>query len=375
MRINFVIGRADLSGGLRVIATYAERLQKRGHEVFAVSRPRAKPKLRERLRAFVRRRKPPLGPHNSPSHFDGSIVQHRRLESFRAVKAADLPDADVCVATWWETVEWVNALPAPKGVKLQFMQDYEVFGGPKERVDAACRIPIPRICVADWVARKMREEFHLPAKDVIVIPNSVDLERFHAPRRGKQAVPCVGLMYTPFRNKGADVSIAAINLVRKKVPNLRVVAFGANEESGLLPLPEGTTYYHRAPDPQLKEIYSQADAWLFGTRIEGFGLPILEAMACRTPVLGTPAGAAPELLSRGGGILVPMEDPAAMARAIERVIAMSEPEWRDMSDNAYRTASRYTWEDATDRFEEALLRAHRGEPINGPAVTPAEAPV
>ena len=64
-----------------------------------------------------------------------------------------------------------------------------------------------------------------------------------------------------------------------------------------------------------------------------------------------------------------------MAQAIERVVAMSEAEWRDLSDNAYRTASRYTWDDATDRFEQALLRAHRHEPINGPAVTPAEAPV
>jgi glycosyltransferase involved in cell wall biosynthesis len=315
MRINFVIGRADLSGGLRVIATYAERLQKRGHEVFAVSRPRAKPTLWERLRAYLKGRKQPLGPNNTPSHFDGTTVKHHRLQCYRSVTAADLPDADVCIATWWETVEWVNALPAGKGVKLQFMQDYEVFGGPKERVDAACRIPIPRICVADWVARKLRDEFRLPAKDVLVIPNSVDLERFQAPRRGKQAVPCVGLMYTPFRNKGTDVSIAALNLARKKVPNLRVVAFGSSEVSDHLPLPEGATYYHRAPDPQLKDIYSQADAWLFGTRIEGFGLPILEAMACRTPVIGTPAGAAPELLSRGGGILITTEDPAAMARA------------------------------------------------------------
>jgi len=44
-------------------------------------------------------------------------------------------------------------------------------------------------------------------------------------------------------------------------------------------------------------------------------LPILEAMACRTPVIGTPAGPAPELLGAGGGILVRPEDPADMAMA------------------------------------------------------------
>jgi hypothetical protein len=53
-----------------------------------------------------------------------------------------------------------------------------------------------------------------------------------------------------------------------------------------------------------------------------------------------------------------------MAEAIERVCRMGEAEWRAMSDRAYAHVSRYTWEDATDRFEAALLRARRGEPIN-----------
>ena len=97
--------------------------------------------------------------------------------------------------------------------------------------------------------------------------------------------------------------------------------------------------------------------WLFSSRSEGFGLPLLEAMACRTPVIATPAGAAPEVCAGGGGILVPIDDPADMARAIERVAGLPEAAWREMSDKAHATASRYTWDDATDRFEAALNRA------------------
>jgi len=104
----------------------------------------------------------------------------------------------------------------------------------------------------------------------------------------------------------------------------------------------------------LKSIYGACTGWLFGSRREGFGLPILEAMACRTPVIATPAGAAPELIDRGGGMLVKPEDPADMARAIEHIHALSETEWRDMSDLAYATAANYTWDDATDAFERAL---------------------
>jgi glycosyltransferase involved in cell wall biosynthesis len=86
-------------------------------------------------------------------------------------------------------------------------------------------------------------------------------------------------------------------------------------------------------------------------------LPILEAMACRTPVIGTPAGAAPDLLCDGGGLLVRPEDPRDMARAIVQVHAMDEPAWMSMSDAAYEVASRFTWDHATDLFEAALHRA------------------
>ncbi len=124
-----------------------------------------------------------------------------------------------------------------------------------------------------------------------------------------------------------------------------------------MPLPSGAEFHFKAPESKLKELYSQCDAWLFGTRKEGFGLPILEAFACRTPVIGTPAGAAPELLEQGGGILIPMEHPQAMSDAIEKIIAMPESDWRGLSDAGYATASRYTWDDATDAFEAALKRA------------------
>jgi glycosyltransferase involved in cell wall biosynthesis len=130
-----------------------------------------------------------------------------------------------------------------------------------------------------------------------------------------------------------------------------------------MPLPKDAEFHLRAPESKLKELYGKCDVWLFGTRKEGFGLPILEAMACRTPVVGTPAGAAPELLEGGGGILVPMENPRAMADAILKVVSMPSPDWRALSDAAYATASRYTWDDATDQFEDALKRA--AEHANG----------
>ena len=78
-------------------------------------------------------------------------------------------------------------------------------------------------------------------------------------------------------------------------------------------------------------------------------------MACRTPVIGTPAGAAPQLLAYGGGIQVPHDNPEAMAREIVKVCTMPDAEWRELSDKALANALHYTWDDATTLFEKALL--------------------
>jgi glycosyltransferase involved in cell wall biosynthesis len=105
-------------------------------------------------------------------------------------------------------------------------------------------------------------------------------------------------------------------------------------------------------------------------------------MACRTPVIATPAGAAPELCAGGGGLLVPRDDSVALARAIEKIASMPDGTWREMSDKAFATASRYSWDDATDRFEASLRRAmersRRGDlrtvPASStPTPTPADA--
>ena len=124
-----------------------------------------------------------------------------------------------------------------------------------------------------------------------------------------------------------------------------------------MPLPKDAEYVIQPDQDKLKDFYSKCDAWLFASRSEGFGLPIVEAMACRTPVIGTPAGAAPEMLSGGTGILVKPEDPEAMANAIERICQLPDSEWQTMSEAAYAKVINYTWEDATDLFEAGLRAA------------------
>jgi glycosyltransferase involved in cell wall biosynthesis len=361
MRITIILPGDGIAGGVRVVATYAERLQQRGHQVSVVIPPSPPPAWREYLRGFLRGK---LFRYSvPPSHFDNTTIKPLRLERFRPVTANDLPDADVVIATWWETAEWVAKLPPAKGKKLYLVQHDERYltTKPAERVKATWQMPLHKIVIAQWLADVISQE--TGCNDITLIPNSVDSVKFSAAPRGKQAVPTVGLMYSLVPWKGCDISIKAVELARQAIPNLRVVAFGADVASAQLPLPANSSYVQHPAQSDLKNFYAQCDAWLFGSRFEGFGLPILEAMACRTPVIGTPTGAAPELLAEGAGILVKPEDPVDMARGIEQICSMSDASWQTMSELAHQRATNYTWEDATDLFEKTLYQISALSPV------------
>lgn len=359
MRITFILPRADMGGGVRVVATYAERLKGRGHSVAVVSMPDRDLPLRAKVKSLLKGTGWPRLKAHGPSHLDKVDVQWRVLDRFRPVTDQDTPDADVVIATWWETAEWVSKLAAAKGAKVAFIQgddrvNWWESARWREAVEHSWRLPMAKVAVSKWVADRVTEI--TPGASIEVIPNAVDCSQFHSAPRSKGPEPTIGFIYSDTGFKGTDIALRAIELARRELPSLNVVAFGHCCPSLNLPLPAGTRWYVSPKQEELRHHYSACDAWLFPSRTEGFGLPILEAMACRTPVIGAPAGAAPELIGQGGGILVRHDDPHSMADAIVRVAGMTECRWRAMSDAAFATASRYSWDDATTLFEATLQR-------------------
>lgn len=356
MRITFVTPDFNLSGGMRIIAMYANRLQQRGHKVTVVSAAINKPSLVWQTKSVLKGKGLIQPPAKRPSHFDDAEFECRALDRFGPVTDADVPDADVVIATWWETAEWVAKLSPAKGAKAYLIQHYEIFDYmPKARVKCTWSFPMHKIVIAQWLADLALKEYG--DSYVSCVPNGIDTQQFHAIPRSKQSVPTIGMMYAEPYWKGCDISLKAFSLAAEKIPGLRLVAFGHCPPLDHLPLPAGAEYIHCPPQEMMKDLYSKCDAWLFGSRFEGFGLPILEAMACRTPVIGTPAGAAPELLTKGGGILVPPEDPEAMASEIVKVCQLPDTKWEAMSQQAHTTALQYSWGETTELFEAALHTA------------------
>lgn len=361
MKITFVLPYAGLQGGIRVIAIYAERLARRGHDVRVISTPQVIT-MRHTAKSLL------LGrglPKPEPSHFDGLDVPHRVLESVRPVTDDDVPDGDVVIATFYTTAYGVQSLSPRKGAKAIFIQNYEVPPGKaNSALDATWRMPMHKILISKWLVDWARDKFG----DTVIshVPNSVDMNQFHAPPRGRNAQPTVGLLYNTSPLKGVSVSLKALERVATVLPSLRVISFGAERPDFRLPLPSYAEFHHRPRQQQLRELYGQCDVWLCGSNVEGFHLPPLEAMACRCPVVSTRCGGPLDIIEEGvNGHLVNVNDDVALADRILRVLSLTDSEWKQISDAAHRTASRFTWDDATDLFEQALHRAiertRRGE--------------
>jgi glycosyltransferase involved in cell wall biosynthesis len=357
MKIVFLTGQSNnLTGGMRVISIYADLLKKRGHDVVVVSPSPTKVSVYRKIRSVLKGEGFITNKRSGPSHFDNIDVPCIVLSHEAPITSFDLPDADVVIATYWITAEWVASLPPSKGAKVYFIQGHETHEHlPIDRVMATYRLPLYKITISKWLTSLLETKYD--CDQISLVPNSVDFDQFQASPRDTQPIPTVGMLYSTKHIKGCDISLKAYYKVRKKIKNLQLIAFGSEYPSKDLPLPKDTTFFYQPAQNTIKDIYSMCDIWLFGSRLEGFGLPILEAMACRTPVIATPAGAAPELISTGGGILIKHDSAEDMAKAIQEIYSLPNSEWRLMSDAAYAQAAGYSWEDATDMFEKSLLDA------------------
>lgn len=360
VKITFICAEISQGGGSRVIATYAHELLRRGHDVQVVARqPKEDSRLRRTLSHVRSRGMTPL--ENRDLFFRPLGDRFKWMPNKWPLDVADVPDGDIIIATWWRTAFEVMAMPPEKGKKAYFVQHHEVHPHlPTDLAAGSYHLPLKKITIADWLVQTMADAYG--DNNVAMVPNAVDSEKFNAAPRDRNARPKVGLMYasTPF--KGLDVMLKAVNIARDALPELDVAAFGKRDPEDAYPLPPGTQYLREPPQADIAGLYAACDAWVFGSRVEGFGLPLLEAMACRTPVVATRAGAAPDLITPGvNGYLADIDDAEALGARLIELLSHPPDKWRAMSEAARARAASYTWTDATDAFEAELLKLVEGK--------------
>ncbi len=350
LRITFLLPGRGLFGGIRVVVIYGNSLLQRGHDVtILILREGVEGGPRAVARRLQRAGRRILGlDRDHLDAFAGKVASVHVKDLCRIT-----PDGDAVVATHWLTAGPIAELPTRKGRKFYFIQHYETHSFEGDKVDATWRLPMQKIVVAKWLQEIAKVRFN--DGEALLVPNAVDHAQFDAGPRDPHGPPCVGLMYSVAPWKGVATAFEAIRLARRQIPELQVVSFGAVPLNADVPAPPNTTFYLRPDQHDLRHIYAEADVWLCASETEGFGLPPLEAMACRCPVVCTRCGGPEDFVEEGhNGFLVDVGDADAMADRLVTLIS-DKSLLRRMSDAAYETASRFDWDQSALLFEKALL--------------------
>jgi len=108
------------------------------------------------------------------------------------------------------------------------------------------------------------------------------------------------------------------------------------------------------PGRHLPALYSGAEAFMFPTLYEGFGIPIVESMACGTPVITSNLSANPEVAG-DAALLVDPTDTDAIAEALCRLLEEQKLR-KTLSQRGLRRAARFTWRQTAERTLEVYAK-------------------
>lgn len=347
LRINVLIPGIGVSGGMRVLFEYANGLQARGHAVTLVC-PATLADERDGFRERVARWGRSFVAPRDVSWFD----LRARLLVVPGLAQRHVPDADVTVATFWRTAEALGDYGPRTGAPLYFIQGHEVWAGDRERVEATYRLPVPKLVVASWLKRMLRDQFGEDAWGPMI--SGVNLEQFRNDHKVLHDPPAVGMLYRPTIWRGTEAGLQAVDVARRRHPGLRLVMFGQAWPG--VEVPEGTEYHRDPPQSSLAAIYGQCDVWLNPSWHEGLPLPPMEAMACRCAVVTTDVGVEDYVEPGRTALVVPPRNAGTLAAALGRLLDDTRL-LRSISEAGWEHIRTFTWERAVEAFEAALLRA------------------
>jgi glycosyltransferase involved in cell wall biosynthesis len=350
MRITFLLGGIELGGGVKLVLEFANRLQDKGHHVSVVY-PIIP--LRNGAKWYSLRK--------AAWQVLGSLENLKRGNrvcwfSFRAkllrvptLSQRFIPDADIVIATEWNTAYYVASYINKKGVKFHLIQHHEIWGGPKKMVENVYSLRTRKLVVSTWLKRLLENDYSVTAD--ILFPG-VYFDMFFPEKSRTYGGKRVLMAYRREKWKGIDDGLKAWEIVKKAVPDAQLVMFGVHKG---INIPEYVEFHKFPSDEELRAIYNSCDVFLFPSHTEGLPAPPKEAMACGCALVSTKIDAAIDYAVSGEtALLSPVGDYNALARNVITLLEDQE-KLKQIAKNGLNFIRRFTWETVVDQLEKILL--------------------
>lgn len=346
MRINVIIPFTAMTGGMKVIFQYINGLQERGHKV-NVYVPAISYKFNYKgITGMVSRGKASI--FNCLSWrrvkwFDLKV----RVKVIPSINNLFVEDADITIATAWPTAYSVNRLNSRKGKKVYFIQHYETWSGDLDKVEGSYDLDLNQIVISKWLKDLMETKHN---KDKVYIAyNGIESSFLCSEDKKFNEKINILIMNHNLEWKGFNDGLDALKIVKEKYKNINITCFGLEDyKSDIL------QYYKRPNKEKLKELYKNADIYLFPSQFEGWGLTVIEAMANKCAVVGTKTGVLDDLGIDGENALI--SEPKDIEGLANNIIRLIEDKnlLVKISSNGFKVAQSLDLENTIINYEKIL---------------------
>jgi glycosyltransferase involved in cell wall biosynthesis len=346
MKITLLLPGRGFSGGVRCGIRMANELLHRGHDVQILYRKdtfTAKSIARYLYRKFIL-----VAQKDWVAQFIGKYA------SFRNLTAELVGERDAVIAVGPDCVGEIMTLPDYCGRKVFYAHGL-TLRDPKLR-QAAWEKDIPKIAVSNYVRQEMLQA---GVNSIVgVVPNGIDTSEYYPvqPLYGRARV---GTIYGSGIAKDPETIISVFAELHQLRPSLPLVCFGTDRRPKQL---SQTVQYKRFPSiSDARVLYSESAVWFCASRSEGFGMPVLEAMACGCAVVSTDCGGPGDYLKSGvNGIIVKKENPAKMTDEILKILD-DKSKRAHIVKNALETIKTLSWSSAASKMEAAMEKIVSGQ--------------
>lgn len=336
MKLTFLLPSQGHGGGVRAIVEFGNGLLNLGHKVRVIFKEN-KPYSPLKYISHILYRK---GGVNWLDFFQGQTCSYAEY-----LDKTMFEDGEIVVSMCAQTT--LDAWLLPDTVRKVF----HCHGGEYENWEnfiKAINLPIHKIAISTHVKNMIQR--HSQSANTPVVPDGINHHEYY--RELNIRKHGVGGCIRPRHSKDASTSIKVFQLLHSTTPQTPLYSFGIGKKPSIHTL---LNYTNNPPVNKACEIYNKCQIWFLTSLEEGFGLPVLEAMACGCVVVSTECGGPQDIIKDGyNGYNVEIGNYGGI---VEKICALLEDKnlLQKMSTNAIKTARKYSWENSASTLEATLL--------------------